>query len=127
VSDLNLDMMARMDEQALKLVGEERDLRPAIEAYARNSGWLVHHERMSGHRDAGTGRWRGHGAKGRPDLLLAREGVIWLWELKPERGELTVEQGMWLMACATWGRLFRPRHAAEILSLLTAPPGQRYQ
>lgn len=101
----------------LRGIGEERDFRPAVEAYARDRGWLVHHERMSGHRTADN-RWVSHGEAGRPDLLLARNCVVLVIELKEERGKLTEAQERWLLELGPAGGVWRPGMAQSIMEVL---------
>ena len=54
--------------------------------------------------------------RGFPDLVLARDGVVILAELKTERGTMTPEQKEWWVAGV--GHLWKPRHAAEIIEML---------
>lgn len=70
-------------------------------------GWRVSHFRPAQIR---PGRWatplQGH--PGLPDLVLARDGVVLLAELKRHGGRPTPEQRMWLAALGEYGRLWTP-------------------
>jgi hypothetical protein len=86
---------------------------------AQYRGWRVVH-----YRPAVAGRasqryltaLQGH--KGAPDLILARRGVVHLWELKRQRGIVTPEQRAWLAELGEHGRIMRPADWPEIYRLL---------
>ncbi len=125
MSDVPLSMIAGMDVKTLKTVGEEKVFRPAVEAWATNNGWLVHHMSRAGHQSPTSakypkGRWIGNSGAGFPDLVLARNGVVHFWELKPmamdDKHMPTAAQVKWLEECG--GRLMRPSDAREIMEIL---------
>jgi hypothetical protein len=74
--------------------------------YARFRGWRVVHYRPA----RTTKGWRTplEGDPGCPDLILARDGVILLVELKSATGRLRPGQPEWLAALGPHGRLWRP-------------------
>jgi hypothetical protein len=120
MSDVPLSMIARMDAKTLKTVGEEKTFRPAVEAWATNNGWLVHHESQNGRWNKTDTRFIPHSGPGFPDLVLARNGVVHFWELKPMAMDAkhmpTAAQVKWLEECG--GRLMRPSDAREIMEIL---------
>ena len=105
----SLSMIALMTLPQCKEV-TETDLLLAVQAYAEGEGWLVHHERQSGHFNK-YGKWLASSKRGFPDLVLARDGVVILAELKTERGTMTPEQKEWKAAGV--GHLWKPRHASN--------------
>lgn len=69
-------------------------------------GWMVAH-----FLPAKVGnRWVTHmaGHIGFPDLVLCRDGVVIIAELKAEKGVLGPMQKKWLTALGPLGRLWRP-------------------
>lgn len=65
----------------------EKDLQAGVEKLARTLGWLCYHT------------WNSmHSAAGFPDLVLLRNGLVYVVELKSERREPTPEQERWLDA-----------------------------
>jgi hypothetical protein len=88
----------------------ERELMKAVIACAERLGWVVAHinddlyalAAREGRQDALVG------AKGLPDLVLARNGVTLLVELKSERGRVRPEQAAWIEASG--GYVWRPSH-----------------
>jgi hypothetical protein len=95
----------------------EQPFSVAVVDYAKQHGWLVHYERQSGFKGT-DGKWKGSGPKGKPDLTLARDGVILLAELKKEGGTLSEDQRQWLAALGPYGRLWKPRDAERIMEEL---------
>lgn len=85
----------------------EADLLARVIDTAHLYGWLVHHTRPA--RTAQGWRTPIQGDRGAPDLLLARNGVVILAELKSGRGQLGPGQADWLDACGPFGRLWRPQ------------------
>ena len=84
----------------------EEDLQTRIIDAAEAYGWRVIH-----HRAAKTGKgWRTamQGHPGFPDLVLARDGVVLVAELKSRRGQPTDAQKLWLEALGDHARLWRP-------------------
>jgi hypothetical protein len=74
---------------------------------AKLYGWCVHHSRPAP-RQSGGYSTPIQGDRGLPDLVLARDGVIILAELKAARGRLTCEQRVWLEHIGPAGRVWRP-------------------
>ena len=84
-----------------------------IVATAQLHGWRCAHFRV-----ARTNKgWRTpvEGDRGLPDLVLAKNGVVLLAELKTDRGKLGPGQGEWLQALGEHGRLWRPRDWKDVL------------
>ncbi len=73
---------------------------------ARDCGWMVAHVSDSRKQDT----------TGLPDLVLARNGLVILAELKTEKGGVRKEQEPWLEASG--GHLWRPSMRAEIAAAL---------
>lgn len=83
---------------------------------ARIHGWHAHHARPA--RTARGYRTALQGDRGAPDLLLARDGVVLLAELKTDTGRLGPGQRDWLDACGDHARLWRPRDWDAVLATL---------
>lgn len=101
----------------LPLTLSEADFQRTVIDLAIISGWRVCHQ-----RPAQTARgWRTavEGHAGLPDLILARDGVVLLAELKRQRQNPTPDQKAWLAAAGSRGRLWRPQDWPEIVSTLT--------
>lgn len=75
----------------------EKELVSVLVDYASLNGWRVHHCRPAVNR---RGEWSTpiQGDKGFPDLILARQGMILVREVKTEKGRLTEAQHSWLAA-----------------------------
>lgn len=84
----------------------EEDLQTRILQAAELYGWRVAHFRPA--RTAKGWRTPMSGHPGVPDLILARDGVVILAELKSRRGQPTPSQDLWLEALGDHGRLWRP-------------------
>lgn len=69
----------------------EDELQQAIVEAATYLGWLVYHVRRSDRAIV-------QGASGFPDLVLARDGVVWFLELKRRAGVVSPLQERWLTA-----------------------------
>lgn len=93
--------------QTLPLTISEAAFQRTVVDAAMVYGWRVHHARPAMVR---TGRWAtaitGH--PGLPDLVLARDGVVILAELKRHGGKPTPGQLGWLAALGEHGRLWSP-------------------
>jgi hypothetical protein len=79
-----------------QLAASEADLQAMLVRAAMLRGWMVAH-----FRPAPSSRgWRTpvEGNAGFPDLVLARDGVVFAWELKGQGGRPTLEQTAWLGA-----------------------------
>lgn len=75
----------------------EADFQRLLVELARLRGWKVQHTRPA---QNSRGRWSTpiQGDPGFPDLVLARDGVVILLELKSEKGRLSAVQREWLEA-----------------------------
>ena len=92
---------------------QKRNSRKQVVDLARGLGWLVMHLPI-----ITTPRRQLYDNLGFPDLVLARAGVVHIWELKAEGGELTDDQIGWMYA--TRGKLFTPSDWDAIAALLSA-------
>jgi hypothetical protein len=81
-------------------------------------GWHVHHSRPARTKEGWRTALQGHA--GLPDLVLARNGVVLLAELKTDRAQPTLNQRGWLQAAGPNGRLWRPADWPDILTELAA-------
>lgn len=79
-------------------------------------GWRVHHSRPARTKEGWRTAVQGHA--GLPDLVLARNGVVLLAELKTDRAQPTLAQRGWLSAAGPAGRLWRPADWPDILTEL---------
>ena len=79
------------------LAWTEAELEDAIIKYAHDHGWLCAHFRPAMVR---TGKWVTpmKGDTGFPDLVLARGGSVYHWELKAKRNKPSTEQQEWIAA-----------------------------
>jgi hypothetical protein len=75
----------------------EKELQANIIKMAHALGWLVMHTRPSLNR---RGQWATQltGDPGFPDLVLAKDEQVLIWELKTEKGILSDSQREWLNA-----------------------------
>jgi hypothetical protein len=79
-------------------------------------------------RPARTDRgWRTpiEGDAGLPDLILARDGVVLLVEVKRQQGQTSPAQRRWLAALGAYGRCWKPSDWNEALRTLRDGPDQR--
>ena len=79
-------------------------------------GWRCQHVRPA--RTARGWRTPVQGHVGAPDLLLARDGVLLVAELKSDRGRLGPGQREWLDAAGAHARLWKPQDWAAVLAEL---------
>lgn len=84
----------------------ERDLQRTAIGMARWFKWRVVHVRPA--RTEHGWKTAYEGDPGLPDLILARNGVVLLVELKSDRGQVTAEQQAWLDAAGRNGHLWTP-------------------
>jgi hypothetical protein len=105
--------------QALDLAELEDDLKAWVIELAQLMGWRVVHFRPA--RTARGWRTAYEGDDGFPDLVLARDGVVLVVELKSQTGRFRPGQREWLAALGAAGRLWRPSDREEIRATLTAP------
>lgn len=75
----------------------EAEFENEVIAFAKKHGWKVAHFRPAMLRD---GRWVTpmKGDTGFPDLVLARNGVVYHWELKAHGRKPSKEQVEWIQA-----------------------------
>jgi len=97
----------------------EDDLKRRILDAAKVHGWQCHHGRPA--RTARGWRTPVEGDAGFPDLVLARDGVLIVAELKRNDAYPTPQQRAWLAQLGPFGRLWRPRDWAAILAELSTP------
>lgn len=83
----------------------EAELLNTILEAAQKLDWLIYHAIPATNQAGVTLTWQ-RGTKGFPDLVLARGGIVHIWELKSEKGRTSPEQNSWL--AATGGRVVRP-------------------
>lgn len=107
----------------LSLNVSEADFQKAVIDMAIIYRWHVHHSRPAQVR---TGRWAtpitGH--PGLPDLVLARDGVVLLAELKRHGAKATPGQLAWLEALGDHGRLWSPIMWPAIVAELRDGPAE---
>lgn len=94
----------------------EDDLLSRVMDLAEVHGWLRVHYRPA--KTAKGYRTALQGDKGCPDIILARDGVVLLVELKAARRYPTREQRAWLTALGGHARLWRPSDWDEIKETL---------
>ena len=104
----------------------ERDFKNTVVAFARDWGWLVHHD-LPSQRANGSWATATQGDSGFPDLVLvhpgdgARKPMVVFAELKTQRGKTTEGQEQWLTALRANNQLafiWRPAQMQEICELL---------
>lgn len=98
-------------------MSEDDFLRRVID-YARLNAWKVTHFRPV---KLPSGKWATplQGDAGLPDLVLARDGVVLLAELKSDVGKPTPEQVQWLAAAGPHGRLWAPADWSVVVAELS--------
>lgn len=108
--------------QALDLAELEDDLKDWVIELAQRLGWRVVHFRPARTTRSARG-WATvyDGDRGFPDLVLARDGVIIVAELKAQRGTFGPGQREWLAALGDRAVVWRPGDRDEILAVLRAP------
>lgn len=84
----------------------EDELKAAVIEAAQLQGWCVMHQRPA--RTAKGWRTAIEGDAGFPDLVLARDGVVLLRELKREKEKPRPDQVTWLDALGDHGGVWRP-------------------
>jgi hypothetical protein len=92
--------------EALLYAESEADFQSWVVDYARIRGWLCAHLRDSRRQDA----------VGLPDLILARNGLVILAELKSMTGAVKDKQKPWL--AASGNHLWRPCDRAAVEAVL---------
>lgn len=109
--------MARIVIPPLAHLMTEAELQKWVIDLAHLRGWLITHYRPAATR---RGRFLTHlqGDKGGPDLLLARNSVVILAELKSSKGRLTPEQRAWRDQIGDIYRLWRPSDLEAIINEL---------
>lgn len=106
-----------MTAPTLPLTLGESAFQETVIDLATRLGWRVHHSRPAMVR---PGRWATplSGHPGLPDLVLARDGVVILAELKRHGAKPTPGQVAWLAALGGHGRLWTPRDFPAIVAEL---------
>lgn len=97
----------------------EEDLQNRILQTAELYGWRCAHFRPA--RTAKGWRTPMSGHPGFPDLVLSRDGVVILAELKSRRGRTSPDQDLWLEALGQHARLWRPADWPAIQNELRRP------
>lgn len=92
--------------EALLNAESEADFQSWVVDYARLRGWLVAHARDSRRQDL----------RGLPDLIMARNGLVILAEIKSMAGKVRKAQEPWLAASGS--HLWRPSDRAKIEAML---------
>lgn len=107
-----------MTELGRKNARPETEFRKGVVRLARLNGWLVSYaptvQRRKDERWVTTEDYDA----GRPDLTLARNGVVLLIELKVRPNKPTEKQKAWLAAAGTHGRCFYPEDWPTIHEVL---------
>lgn len=96
----------------------ESELLAAIIDLARMKGFMVCHIRPALTEHGWRTPISGH--PGLPDVILARDGEVWLWEIKSKGQKPTEHQKRWIAAAGFHARLYYPSDWDEIVSILTA-------
>lgn len=97
----------------------EADFQRRVIETARLYGWRVCHYQDSTLKSGRYGT-AVQGDAGGQDLILARDGVVILAELKSDRGRLQPEQKRWEAAVGAHARVWRPRDWDVVLAELSA-------
>lgn len=100
------DLRGRRELLAVK----EYEFQDQVIQFAAMRQWHVMHQRPARVIRNGRESWRTtiQGHSGFPDLVLSRNGVVILAELKTEKGKLSREQESWRDSLGTFWRLWRP-------------------
>lgn len=86
----------------------EKDFQVTVIDYCKRKGWLVTHARPTRVNTAGKFATALQGHSGCPDLILARDGVVMLIELKSRIGRLSPMQRRWIETAGPHARVYRP-------------------
>lgn len=102
----------------LPLTISEQDFQRTVIDYAILRGWRVMHTRPAQTLHGWRTPVEGHA--GFPDLVLAREGVVLIRELKRHgrRGYVSKDQRAWLDALGHWGAIWTPADWETIVEVL---------
>lgn len=106
-----------MTRQATRELSEA-DFQRRVMDFAKLHGWRRVHIRATPQRRGQRWEVPYEGDAGLPDLILARNGVVMLVELKSASGHLRPGQQEWLDALGAHGRLWRPSDWAEVQEVL---------
>lgn len=84
----------RLSVRTLELLQSEVEFQSKIVSWAKTNGWLVFHPLPA---QNARGRWATHqvGDPGFPDLVMVRHGQLAFWEVKAEKGRMSVAQTRW--------------------------------
>lgn len=104
-----------------RLVESEDDFQSFVTNLATLCGWKWAHFRKAKVRHD---QWATpqSGDKGFPDLVLTRDGVVLVVELKSDRGGFRPGQREWLAALGPYGRCWRPRDRQTVIDTLRRHP-----
>jgi hypothetical protein len=99
------------------LVESEDDFQRFVTDLAKRCGWRWMHIRKAKVRGD---RWATpqSGDPGFPDLVLSRDGVVLIVELKADLGRFEPGQKEWLAAAGPNGRCWRPRDKQAVIDEL---------
>lgn len=100
----------------LALTISEADFQTTLLDYARLRGWMCTHFRPA--RTVKGWATALQGDPGFPDLVLARDGVVLVAELKRHGKKASPAQLRWLAAVGACGRLWGPANWPEIFEEL---------
>jgi hypothetical protein len=106
---------------ASRLVESEDDFQRFVTDLATRCGWKWAHFRAARVRD---GQWATpqSGDPGFPDLVLTRDGIVLVVELKSADGKFRPGQKEWLAALGPYGRCWRPSDKQAVLDELRRQP-----
>src|SRR6266576_1942769 len=90
----------RLSVRTLELLQTEAEFQAKIVAWAKINKWMVFHPLPAKNS---RGRWATHllGDPGFPDLVMVRNGTVLFWEVKAEKGRMSVAQTLWETALRT--------------------------
>ncbi len=109
-----------MTGQATRELGEA-DFQKRVMDTAKLHGWKRVHIRAAPQRRGQRWTVPYEGDTGLPDLILARDGVVLLVELKAETTPWQPGQREWLAAAGPYGYVWRPADWDTALAVLSAP------
>ncbi len=99
----------------------EADLQRWVIETAQALGWMVYHSRKTARtRKDDTVVWHTSytGDRGFLDLVLARDGVVLIAELKSQKGTVSSDQKLWIKALGARAHVWRPSNRDLIEEIL---------